>query len=235
MNTSIVGKKIKDYPKKKFSHAAVAIDVTFLRVYKKELQILLLELDEEPFIGKWALPGGLVTKRENLEKASLRHLKNKVGLKKDVYIEQLYSFGDPKRDPLGWVVSISHLALTNNTKLALKAAGRYKSTKWFSVKDLPSLAYDHEKIVKVAVKRLVSKIEYTNIIRFLIKEQFTMSELQGVYEVLLGKSVDKRNFRKKILNLKILKPLQKFKKEKVQRPARLYSFNTQELTEAAIL
>src|SRR5258708_3732 len=194
----IVGEGLVNYPKKNFSHAAVAIDVVLLRLFKGKLQVLLLELEEEPFIGKWALPGGLVTHKESLDKAAFRHLKNKINLKDKIFIEQLYSFGNPKRDPLGWVVSVAYLGLVNKEGLGLKPAKRYKAIRWFDVSSLSSLAYDHEMIVKTAVKRLVSKTEYTNIIQFLMKEEFTLSQLQKAYEVVLSEKLDKRNFRKKI-------------------------------------
>lgn len=235
MTKIIVGSEIKNYPIKTFSHAAVAVDVVLFRIYKKELQIVLLELQEKPFLNKWAIPGGLVVERENLEKAAKRHLENKIGLHQDVYVEQLYSFGNPDRDPLGWVVSISYIALTNKTDIVLTAHKRYKNLNWFSVKKLPNLAYDHKTIIETAIKRLMSKIEYTNIVKFLINDQFTMTELQNAYEVLLGKSLDKRNFRKKILSLKIIKPTQKFQKDGQQRPARLYVFKSPLLEEYSIL
>jgi 8-oxo-dGTP diphosphatase len=229
MNTAISGKIIKKYPKKTFEHAVVAVDVVLFRFYKNELQVLLLELQENSFTNKWALPGGLVIDRENLEQSAERHLKNKTSLSKNIYLEQLYSFGNPTRDPLGWVVSVSYLGLTNDLNLKLKTTSRYKSLNWFSIKKLPSLAYDHQLIIETAVKRLTSKIEYTNIIRFLMKTEFTMSELRSTYEYLLGKHLDKRNFTKKILSLKILKSLPKIKKGEQHRPSRLYSFQGSKL------
>lgn len=232
MSDSVVGKEIKNYPKKTFDHAVAAVDVVLLRLHKKELQVLLLELKEEPFAGKWALPGGLVTHRENLDKAALRHLENKINLKNEIFLEQLYSFGDPKRDPLGWVVSVAYLGLTNKPGLRLKAAKRYKSLKWINISSLSKfiLAYDHEKIVKTAVKRLISKINYTNIIQYLVKEEFTLTQLQKAYELLLNKELDKRNFRKKILSTRMVKALSKSKKAKTKRPAMLYSFTSRRLT-----
>ncbi len=230
----IVGEGLVNYPKKNFSHAAVAIDVVLLRLFKGKLQVLLLELEEEPFIGKWALPGGLVTHKESLDKAAFRHLKNKINLKDNIFIEQLYSFGNPKRDPLGWVVSVAYLGLVNKEGLGLKPAKRYKAIRWFDVSSLSNLAYDHEMIVKTAVKRLVSKTEYTNIIQFLMKEEFTLSQLQKDYEVVLSEKLDKRNFRKKILNSKIVKPLKKIRKINTKRPAMLYSFTSSKLKNISI-
>lgn len=230
-----VGESIKNYPKKSYDHPVAAVDVVLFRLYKQELQVLLLKLKEAPFDGKWAIPGGLVTSNETLEDAAVRHLENKVGIKKDIYLEQLSTFGDPNRDPLGWVVSVAYIGLTNSPKVKVKISKRYSSYEWFAVDSLPALAYDHELIVKAAVKRVVSKIGYTNLIKFLMKEEFTLTELQQIYEILLKKSLDKRNFRKKVLHLKVLKPLNRSKKEGPQRPAKLYKFDSNELVEVIMV
>lgn len=230
----IVGTKLENYPKKNFTHAVVAVDIALLRLFKGKLQVLLLKLKEEPFAGKWALPGGLVTHKESLDKAAFRHLQNKINLKDDIFLEQLYSFGNPRRDPLGWVVSVSYLGLVNKNGLRLKPAKRYKAVKWVDIISLSSLAYDHENIVKTAVKRLVSKTEYTNIMQFLVKEEFTLSQLQKAYEIVLSQNLDKRNFRKKLLNSGIINPLKKSKKTNTKRPAMLYSFASSKLVNISL-
>lgn len=232
--TKIVGKKLRNYPEKTYSHAVTAVDIVLFRVHNNELQVLLLKLKEEPFEGSLALPGGLVTHKEPLEDSALRHLKNKMGIEKPVYMEQLYTFGNPERDPLGWVVSVAYLGLVSED-LNLKIAPRYAGYEWLSVKHIPDLAYDHEDIVAMAVKRLQSKMSYTNIVQFLIGKEFTLTELQQIYELVTEKELDKRNFRKKILALKIIKPLKAMRKDGPQRPARLYSFTSDELLEAPIL
>jgi 8-oxo-dGTP diphosphatase len=228
-------KIIKNYPQKTFQHPVAAVDIVLFRIYKNDLQVLLLELQEDPFKGKWSLPGGLVLNREDLETSALRHLKNKIGLKEKIYLDQLYTFGDPDRDPLGWVISVAYFALTNNPHLNLEVDKRYKSLNWFSVKTIPNLAYDHNLIIKTAIDRLISKSRYSNILTHLMPKEFVMSELQGCYELLLNKQLDKRNFNKKILSLKIIKPLPKFRKGGKQRPARLYQFREHTLKNYSIL
>jgi 8-oxo-dGTP diphosphatase len=231
----IVGEKLNTYPEKTFTHAATATDVVLFRVQNNELQVLLLKLKEDPFPGKWAIPGGLVTNKESLDMGAKRHLENKIGLKDKVYLEQLYTFGSPDRDPLGWVISVAYIGLVSSKNITLNIAKRYAGHKWFPVSKLPDLAYDHEEIIQQAVKRLVTKATYTNILGHLIKKQFTLTELQQMYELITNRELDKRNFRKKILSLDIIKPLKKLRKEGPQRPAMLYSFVTSEVIEAPIL
>lgn len=227
-------RKIKNYPEKTFDHAVVAVDVVLFTVLKNKLNVLLLKLDEEPFVGKWALPGGLVTKNENLEGAARRHLRDRAGIT-DVYLEQLYTFGDPDRDPRGWVVSVAYFALIPHSQYKLKTMSRFKDISWKTVDRLPSLAYDHEKIIRTANDRLRSKLEYTNIIYSLMPEEFTLTELQKMYEILLNTKLDKRNFRKKIESLGLLEKLNKKRADGAHRPANLYSFKSRSPTEVNIL
>lgn len=225
---------IKDYPQKAFDHPVVAVDVVVFTLVNKELKVLLLELSEEPFSGKWALPGGLVTNSETLEESAHRHLVTKASIK-DAYIEQLYTFGDPKRDPKGWVVSVAYMALLPEYAQALETIGRYKSINWHSVKSLPSLAYDHAQIIDVARKRLKGKLSYTNIVYALLQKEFTLTDLQEVYESILGRELDKRNFRKKIDSLGLVVKLGKKTQGGAHRPANLFKFKSQSPQEVEIL
>lgn len=227
-------KKIKSYPKKTFEHAVAAVDVVLFTVSENALKVLLLNLKEEPFNGSWALPGGLVAKGETLEAAVARHLKNKVGVT-NVHMEQLYTFGDPKRDPAGWVVSVAYLALVQGDKISPVHSERYEGVEWHEVKKLPSLAYDHKLIIQTGVERLQGKLEYTNIIYSLMPKEFTLTDLQTKYEVIMDKKLDKRNFRKKILSLNIVKKLNKKSQTESTRPAELFSFTDRTLRKISII
>ena len=226
--------QIKDYPQKSYDHAVVAVDVVIFSVVNSKLNVLLLKLKEEPFANKWALPGGLVTKNESLIEAVKRHMKNRVGTE-NVHVEQLYTFGDPNRDPKGWVVSVAYMALVPSTAFRLQTTERYKSIDWQDARTLPDMAYDHKVIIETAVNRLKNKISYTNMIKDLMPIEFTLTQLQEMYELILEKPLDKRNFRKKILALGILTKLQKMKNDTPMRPAQLYSFKDDKLQEIAII
>jgi 8-oxo-dGTP diphosphatase len=141
----------------------------------------------------------------------------------DVFLEQLYSFGDPKRDPRGRVITVAYYALIPAGQ-EIKAGSDASAAAWVSVDDLPRLAFDHRKIVDYAVERLRNKLEYTTAGFKLLPEQFTLSELQAVYEAILGKKLDKRNFRKKLELLAVLKPLSSWR-HTGRKPARLYAFS----------
>ena len=226
--------QIKDYPQKSYDHAVVAVDVVIFSILNQKLSVLLLKLKEDPLAGKWALPGGLVTKNESLTEAVKRHMKNRVGTE-NVHVEQLYTFGDPNRDPKGWVVSVAYMALLSSNKFEPKTSERYETISWHPIQGLPDMAYDHKEIVLTAVKRLKNKITYTNIIKDLMAAEFTLTELQDMHELILEKPLDKRNFRKKILTLGILAKLEKLKEGTPMRPAQLYSFKDDNLQEISII
>lgn len=225
---------IVNYPHKSFDHAAVAVDVVLFTIIENQLNVLLLELNNPQMPNTWALPGGLVTQRETLEEAARRHLTVRSGAG-DVHIEQLASFGDPDRDPNGWVVSVAYLGLVNSEAFEPHTSARYKSIAWKPVKSLPKLAFDHEKIVKSAVERLQNKIEYTNIIYSLMPQEFTLTDLQSVYEIILDRELDKRNFRKKILSLDLISELPKKATGLAHRPATLYTFEERTPKNVAML
>jgi len=219
----IIETVMEKYPKKSFEYAVVAVDVVLFTVVRNKLHALLLELDREEFPNMWALPGGLVAPNEKLEQAAERHLRERANAT-NAHIEQLATFGDPDRDPTGWVVSVAYMGLIAPHSFSPKTSTRYKSIEWYPVDELPSLAYDHQEIIKTAVERLQGKLSYTNIIYSLVPEEFTLSELQNSYEIILEKELDKRNFRKKFLSLDLLEELPKKASGGAHRPAVLYRF-----------
>lgn len=204
-----------------YEKPSVTIDIAVFTIKSDELKVLLVKRGIEPFKGKWALPGGFVKIDETLEEAAKRELKEETGVK-DIYLEQLYTFGDPERDPRGRVITVSYLALLNSDKIKLTASTDVSDAEWFSVKELPTLAFDHKKILNYALKRLRWKFEYTTVAFSLLPGKFTMGELQRIYEIVFDKQFDKRNFAKKILSLDILHE-EEIKKDVSNRPPRLYS------------
>jgi 8-oxo-dGTP diphosphatase len=211
--------------KKIYKFAVIATDVAIFTIDRGELKVLLIQMKKSPYEGEWALPGGLIGPRESLDEAAARNLREKTGVK-NAYLEQLYTFGDVDRDPFGRVVSVAYFALLPSANLSLATTADYGEVAWFSVTRPPALAYDHGAMLKVALERLRAKIEYTNIVYGLLPGEFTLGELQKVYETILGRQLDKRNFRKKILELKIVRPTGRMKKAGPMRPAALYEFQS---------
>ena len=164
---------------------------------------------------------------ESLEHAAARELKEEVGVT-NVYLEQLFTFGDPKRDPRGRVISVAYFALVDAERQRIIAASDAASAEWYSVFNSPKLAFDHKKILEYAVWRLRNKIEWTTVGYELLPKKFTLSELQRVYEIILQKPVDKRNFRKKILAQGQIQELKETRNDVAHRPAKLYSFQNRE-------
>jgi len=206
-----------------FPRPMVAVDIILFAWVDSRLLVLLVKRGAAPFRGYWALPGGFVEENEALEQAARRELEEETSLK-GIYLEQLYSFGDPGRDPRGHAVSITHIALVNSAQMRGAAAGSDASAlEWFPMKHLPRLAFDHKEILACGLARLRSKLEYTTMGFQFLARRFTLTELQEVYEAVLGRKIDKRNFRKKILSLKILRALPDRRENVRHRPARLYT------------
>ncbi len=212
------------YDAGKYERPSVTVDVLMMSLRQRDLQLLLIKRRSWPYEGMWAIPGGFVNMQESLEAAAKRELQEETGVQ-DVYLEQLYTFGDPGRDPRTRVITVVYFALLDSERLQVKAASDAADVDWFSVYNLPPLAFDHEKIVEYALNRLRGKLDYTTIAFNLLPEQFTLRELQQVYEIILHKKLDKRNFRKKILSTGILEDTGAKKMEGTHRPARLYQFN----------
>ncbi len=175
-----------------------------------------------PYKGRWAIPGGFVGIDEDLDAAAMRELREETGVR-DVYLEQLYTFGNPKRDPRGRVITVAYFALVNSSGIRLNASTDAEEARWHSVYKLPSLAFDHSEILDYALKRLRYKLEYTTVAFQLLPEKFTLTELQQAYEKIFNRALDKRNFRKKIMSLKLIEEAGRLTGVS-HRPAKLYSF-----------
>jgi 8-oxo-dGTP diphosphatase len=235
---SPAGGRIAKSPKRQITKSpgspSVAVDVVIFSIADHALQALLVEVKQGAAAGRWAFPGGRVPRGEAPEATAVRELENQTGIR-NVYLEQLRTFGDPKRDAQAHVVSIAYFALIPSTgpdvSPPLRAGdsppGKYARLSWFPVDALPSLAYDHNAIAACALQRLRSKLEYTNIVYSLLPPEFTLSELQDVYEIILGRRLDRRNFRKKLHTLGLLKALRR-QRRGAHRPAQLYAFTRRE-------
>lgn len=215
----------KGYDVKKFERPSVAVDLVIFTVIEDRLKVLLIKRGQWPFAGQYSLPGGFVKMEESLEDAAKRELEEETGISKDVYLEQLYTFGEPKRDPRTRVISVAYFALADASKTRPFVTGKEKiiDVQWCSVNQLPKLAFDHEEIIKYALKRLRYKLEYTAVGLELLPELFTLTDLQKLYDIILGEKLDKRNFRKKILVMGILAASGHYKKG-AHRPAMMYRF-----------
>jgi len=199
----------------------VTVDIVIFTIQSGTLRVLLVKRAAPPFQGQFAIPGGFVHEGESLEEAAIRELREETGVA-DVYLEQLYSFGDPKRDPRDRVITVAYFALISADR-SLRAGTDAAEANWWPMDRLPPLAFDHDNILRYALERLRNKLEYTTVGFQLLPEKFTMTELQEVYEAILGKKLDKRNFRRKLALLKILKPLAEYRRGG-QRPAQLHTF-----------
>lgn len=209
-----------------YPRPALTVDTVIfgLDVEENELQILLIERGIEPFKGKWAIPGGFVIPGESIDDAARRELEEECGVR-NIFLEQLYTFGKPDRDPREHVVTVSYYALVNMNEHNLQAGTDAKAAAWFSIHDIPKLAFDHDKIVKTALERLRGKIRYHPLGFELLPKKFTLTQLQKLYEIVLEQPLDKRNFRKKVLSLGILTDLEEIQTNVSHRAARLYSFD----------
>lgn len=206
-----------------YARAALAVDCVVFGL-DEDLQALLIQRDLPPFQGRWALPGGFVRMDETLDEAARRELSEETGITR-VYLEQLYTFGDLERDPRERVVSVAYYALVKLSDHRVKAATDAREAAWFSVVDLPRLAFDHDRVLQTALDRLRGKVVYQPIGFELLPPKFTLSQLQRMYEVILEKALDKRNFRKKVLAMGLLEELDEVEQDVAHRAARLYRFD----------
>ena len=189
-----------------------------------KISVLLIKRKYEPFKKKWAIPGGFVLNDESLEEAVERELEEETGVKIS-YLEQLYTFGSPSRDPRGRVVSIAYFGLVRPNTFKIFASTDAAEVQWFNIDELPELAFDHKKILEIAIKRLQGKITYEPIGFELLDKKFTFSDLEKLYTTLLGREIDRRNFRKKIIGLNVLDELDEKVSKGSGRPANLFQFN----------
>lgn len=190
----------------------------------RDLKLLLIRRGGEPFKGQWALPGGFVEMNEGLETGALRELEEETGVR-DLFVEQLFTFGDPGRDPRGRVISIAYFALVNLTDHPAEASSDADKVEWYTLHGLPALAFDHARIIEMATARLRAKVRYEPIGFELLPAEFTLAELQSLYQTVLGvPEFNKRNFRTRIMKTGILEEAGR-QQNVAHRPAILYRFN----------
>lgn len=213
-------------------HPAVTVDVVIFTIRNDQLKLLLIRRAYKPYKGKWALPGGFVNLKESLDEAAKRELKEETGVA-GVYLEQLYTFGTPKRDPRERVITVAYYALIPSDKIQLQAATDAEAVGWFGLDELPKLAFDHAQIVELAHERLVAKLDYSTLAFKFLPKTYTLHELQNIYEIINQEQIDKRNFRKWILGLGQIEETGEKSQGGAHRPAKLY--RTKHPDEVAIL
>jgi 8-oxo-dGTP diphosphatase len=211
-----------------YEQPAVTVDLVIFTVNNDTLKIMLVKRAEEPFAGYWSIPGGFLKIGESLEGAALRVLREKAGVE-NVYLEQLYTFGKPDRDPRARVITVTYFALIPWKDLLQPASDKVADLTWAPVNRLPRLAFDHKEILSYAVRRLRTKASYSNIVYGLMPEQFGLSELQKMYEIIINDKLDKRNFRKGMLATGLLQETGKKEMGGAHRPAMLYKFKKKEI------
>ena len=204
-----------------YARPAVTVDIVVFTVQDDDLKVLLIQRAQSPFQGTWALPGGFIEIDESLKRAAFRELKEETGVRAG-YLEQMGAFGRPDRDPRGRTITVAYVALMAPDKLEIQAASDARDAQLFSMSALPELAFDHLKILGHAHQHLKDKMDDPVIPLQLVPASFTLSELQQVYESVLGESLDKRNFRKKALAYDLIEPTGEEKRSGPHRPAGLY-------------
>jgi 8-oxo-dGTP diphosphatase len=207
-----------------YARPALTVDCVVFGLDQADLKVLLIQRRLEPYQHAWALPGGFVRVDETLDEAARRELAEEAGVT-DVYLEQLYTFGDLERDPRERVVTVAYYALAKLSDHRIRAATDAMGVGWFSLDELPKLAFDHASIVARAHERLRGKVRYAPIGFELLPGKFTLTQIQRLYELVLGAELDKRNFRKKILSMDLLVETDQVEQGVRHRAARLYRFD----------
>jgi 8-oxo-dGTP diphosphatase len=208
-----------------YPRPALTVDcIVFGLDAQQALKVMLIQRDIPPFQGQWAIPGGFVRIDETLEAAALRELQEETGIH-HIFLEQLYTFGDLGRDPRDRTVTVAYYALINLVEQKIQASTDARAADWFAISDIPQLAFDHDQILQIAIARLRSKIRYEPIGFELLPQNFSLSQLQRLYETVLDRSLDKRNFRKKILGMDLLVDTGKVEHNVAHRAAKLYQFD----------
>lgn len=205
-----------------YPHPAVTTDIVIFTIQDDDLKVLLIRRAGEPFRDCWALPGGFIEIDEDLEACALRELEEETGVS-GVYLEQLYSFGRPDRDPRERVITVAYYALVPFDRMHIRAASDAAEVAWFSCKRLPQLAFDHAEIIALAMSRLAAKLDYSTIALQFMPQSFTLGELQRVYEIIQGVTLDKRNFRKRVMAYGVIEPTGETRRNGNHRPARLFA------------
>lgn len=216
---------ILDYP-----HPALTVDIVLFTIMDEDLKVLLVQRSVAPFAQMWTLPGGFVHRHQSLEEAALQKLKEKTNVD-HIYLEQLYTFGDPGRDPRTHVVTIAYYALVSSEHFQLQPSAAVSDVRWHSIYELPELGFDHERILGYALERLRNKLSYTTVGSQLLPDKFTLPELCRMYEVILNSTIDKRNFRKKVTLLNILEETDETTQKHSKKPARLYRFKNSDIVD----
>ena len=204
-----------------YAHPAVTTDIVVFTIRHDALKVLLIRRAEDPYLGSWALPGGFVEIAEGLDAAAARELAEETGVS-GVFLEQLYTFGRPDRDPRERVITVAYYALIPSDRIQIRAASDAEAVGWFTLEEAPPLAFDHEEIIDMALERLRAKLDYSTIAFQFMPQEFTLTELQSVYELILGEPIDKRNFRKRILALAAVEETGGERRDGPHRPAKLY-------------
>lgn len=205
-----------------YPHPAVTTDVVVFTIRNEQLEVLLVKRAGPPFENCWALPGGFLDIDEDLESCALRELREETGVS-GVFLEQLYTFGAPKRDPRERVITVAYYALVPAEDLHIRAASDAREVGWFPCDGLPRLAFDHDAIIAMALNRLRAKLDYSTIAFQFLPGKFTLSELQRVYEIILDEELDKRNFRRRMQAYGLLQETGEKIRNGNHRPAALYS------------
>ncbi len=208
----------------KYPRAALTVDCVVFGLDDEDLKVLLIERGGKPFVGSWALPGGFVEIDETIEVAAQRELSEETGLG-TVFLEQLFTFGQVERDPRERVVSVAYYALLNIRDHRVRAATDARGVGWFAASDPPKLAFDHAEILAAAHQRLKGKVRYQPIGFELLPSKFTLGQLQHLYETILERRLDKRNFRRKVLAMGFVEETNSTQRDVAHRAARLYRFN----------
>ena len=204
-----------------------AVDVVLFRVAPGQLETLVVKIRRGPLRGRWAFPGGRIARGEPLEAAVRREIRSHVA-SQDLYVEQLFTFGEPTRDPAAHVISTTYLGLLATDGPPGAPGDKYSESAWVDVRYLPRLAYDHDLVARIALERLRAKLSHTNVAYGLMAPEFTIAELQRLYEVVLERPFDRRNFRKKLLSSGLLHSLRR-RRVGPHRPAALYAFRDRHL------
>lgn len=214
----------------KYPRPALTVDIVIFSIITNQLHVLLIKRAHDPFENYWALPGGFVELDEGLEEAALRELKEETGIS-HAYLEQLYTYGDPFRDPRGRVISIAYYALIPHNEVdSVRSGSDASEANWFRISHLPDLAFDHQEIISYAIRRLKYKLEYTAVGFELLPELFTLSEIQLTYEMILEEKLDKRNFRRRMLKSGIIESTSQMRTRE-GRPAMLYRYRDDAVAE----
>jgi 8-oxo-dGTP diphosphatase len=204
-----------------YPHPAVTVDVVVFTIENDDLKVLLIQRDQDPHEAEWALPGGFIDIDESLGHAAKRELKEETGVSAS-FLEQLYTFGHPDRDPRERIITVAYFALIPFDQLSIAAGDDARDAKLYSAEDLPALAFDHENILRIAMHRVKERLSDSFYAFQMLPTAFTMYELRRVYELFLGEVLDKRNFRKKIIALDQIEETGEKRESVRHRPARLY-------------